>query len=438
MATNLLNATPARKVRSEISALVKAKESLLAKFSEAGVYGADEKAQIAQADEEVRAKTGLLEALEGLNVEQTKLGLKVDPNTLAETEAERSREGQAEEFRSYGEFLQAVARAEGGERDPRLVYRAASGMNEASGVEGGFLVQTDQAVDLFGKAYGMGQIASRTKKIRLTSGANAVKLTVLDDPSRVKGSRYGGVQVYWLGETGTATATKPKLRQMELSLKKLVGLTYSTEELLADAGALEAVTGQAMAEEMQFEIEDTTLNGVGGGQPLGILNSGALVTVSKESGQTADTINGYNLVNMWARLWPRSLGNAVWLYNQAAAGQLAQATIPGGGNFPAFQFPGQMGNAPGIGSILGLPAFPCEQCSALGDVGDILLVDLSQYLHCDKAGVAQSSSIHVRFVEGETAFRWMYRIDGQPLWRQALTPAKGSATLSPYIALEAR
>jgi hypothetical protein len=49
------------------------------------------------------------------------------------------------------------------------------------------------------------------------------------------------------------------------------------------------------------------------------------------------------------------------------------------------------------------------------------------------------ASIYVRFLEGETVYRFIYRVDGQPAWRAALTPFKGTAaTVSPFVTLEAR
>ena len=55
-----------------------------------------------------------------------------------------------------------------------------------------------------------------------------------------------------------------------------------------------------------------------------------------------------------------------------------------------------------------------------------------------KGGVQQASSMHVRFTTGEQTFRAFYRVDGQAVPRAALTPFKGSATLSPFVVLDTR
>jgi hypothetical protein len=48
------------------------------------------------------------------------------------------------------------------------------------------------------------------------------------------------------------------------------------------------------------------------------------------------------------------------------------------------------------------------------------------------------SSIHVRFMTNETTFRFIYRFNAQPIWNSAITPFKGSNTLSPFVALATR
>ena len=90
-------------------------------------------------------------------------------------------------------------------------------------------------------------------------------------------------------------------------------------------------------------------------------------------------------------------------------------------------------------STLGtLPVIPVEYCSTVGTVGDIMLVDLDQYLLVDRGQPEFASSIHVRFIQGETTFRATYEVDRQPTWRTALTPMNGNNTLSPFVALATR
>ena len=223
---------------------------------------------------------------------------------------------RSKSFRSLGDQMMAVYRASqpGAKFDTRLSTRAASGLNATNPSDGGFLVQTDFVKDLLKRTYETGILASKCKRIPLTTNANSIKINAVDEVSRKNGSRWGGLQTYWENEADQFTASRPKFRQMELSLKKLTGLCYVTDELLQDASALEKVIKEGFAEEFGFKMDDVILRGKGAGQPLGILKSDALVKVEKEKGQT-EKITVENLVKMWSRMWSRSRTNSVWFIN---------------------------------------------------------------------------------------------------------------------------
>ena len=343
--------------------------------------------------------------------------------------------GNKGRFANFGEQLIAVYNAAQPNRpviDERLL-NSASGANESVPSDGGFLVQTDFATELLKNAYETGILAPKCKKIPISTNANGLKINALDDSSRANGARWGGIQTYWENEADQLIASKPKFRTMDLSLKKLTGLCYATDELLQDASALQSVITQGFAEEFGFKIDDVILNGTGSGQPLGILNSPALVTVEKENGQT-DKLTVENLIKMWSRCWGRSRSNAVWYINQELEPYLYTLTV---GDKPVYIPAGGLSERP-YGTLFGRPVVPLEQCSAAGSVGDIILGDLSQYLLIDKGGINAASSIHVRFLYDESVFRFIYRVDGQPIWNKPITPYKGSSTLSPFVTLAAR
>jgi HK97 family phage major capsid protein len=354
----------------------------------------------------------------------------------AEPEIKPAPEKQEEKrFKTFGEQLAAVYRAAapGGKIDERLSTRAASGLNESNPSDGGFLVQKDFVADLLKRTYETGILASKVKKIPLSTNSNGLKINAVDEDSRANGARWGGIQTYWESEAGELTGSKPKFRQMDLSLKKLTGLCYATDELLQDAAALESVIRQAFAEEFGFKIDDAILTGTGAGEPLGILKSGALVTVAKESNQT-EKLKVENLTNIWNRLWAKSRPNSVWYINQELEPYLYTLRV---GDVPVYIPAGGLSEKP-YGTIFGRPVVPLEQCSAAGEVGDIILADMSQYLLIDKGGINAASSIHVRFLYDENVFRFIYRCDGQPVWNKPLSPYKGSASVSPFATLAKR
>ena len=355
-------------------------------------------------------------------------------------------------FRSFGEQMRAIAIAgNGGHRDERLdkvlriqeEQRAASGMGENTPSDGGFLVQKDFSDSLIAQMYETSKLVKYCKQIPISANSDSIEIPALDETSRANGSRLGGITVYWGNEADSPTATKPKFRTISMKLLKMFAAGYVTEELQQDAAALGAFLSDCFVNEMGFVMDDMILRGNGAGRPLGVLdsNNGALVTATKVSQQTADTFNFQNALAMRVRMWPGGLANARWLVNQELWGQIPQFTLLGGTSSPGIFLPpgtgGIANNAPG-GTLLGHPIEVLEQCSAIGDLGDVVLADLSQYLVIKKGDLQAQSSIHVRFLYGENTYRFMQRWNGQPIWKTAPTPYKGANSYSPYVTLEAR
>jgi HK97 family phage major capsid protein len=162
------------------------------------------------------------------------------------------------------------------------------------------------------------------------------------------------------------------------------------------------------------------------------------VSQAKETSQTADTVVNNNIVKMWSRMFARNRANSVWFINQEIEPQLHTMSLTvGTGGSTTYLPPNGLSDSP-YSTLYGRPVIPIEQASALGDLGDIIFADMSQYMLIDKGGLKTDSSMHVRFLYGEQTFRFIFRIDGQSLWNSALTPYKGAATLSPFVSLAAR
>lgn len=350
-------------------------------------------------------------------------------------------ENNSSKFVNFGDQLTAIRNAgiPGQATDPRLFeVRAPSGLNEGVNSEGGFLVQTDFAKDILGTLWDTQVMLSRLRRIGISGNSNGITLNGFDETSRADGSRSGGVQSAWTGEAVLNADSKPKFRQIEMKLNKLTGLCYATDELAADAGALEAAIGQAFKDELEFRIVDSVINGTGVGQPLGILSSGCLTTVDAVGGQGADTIMFENIVAMWSRMIPSSRSKAVWLINSDILPQLFTMSLSvGTGGVPVYQPANGAAGQP-FNTLLGQPVIAIEQCQTLGDVGDIILADLSNYIFIHKGGLKTDMSIHLRFAYSEQAFRFVYRCDGQPVLGSEITPANGTNTMSHFVTLAAR
>jgi HK97 family phage major capsid protein len=344
-------------------------------------------------------------------------------------------------WQSLAEQLTAVrnhARSRGAQTDVRL-QAAALGGNETVDSEGGFLVAPEFAPGVWQRTYEQSDLAQRCFQQPMTS-SNRLVINAVDEDSRVDGSRWGGIQSYWLAESGTYTGSQPKFRQMELIAKKLIALTYATEEQLQDGPAFAAYVDEVVPKELAFRTDDAIYNGSGAGMPQGIMNAGSLITVAKDSGDSTATVSSNDIYNMWSRMWPASRKNAAWFINVDVEKVLWSLTRGSGTAVELlYTGPGQRNNPDNnYGVIFGRPVIPVEYAATLGTPGDIVLADLSQYYLARRSSVEMATSIHVQFLTDQQAFRWKLRLDGQPAWKKPLTPKNGSNTLSPFIALATR
>ena len=345
-----------------------------------------------------------------------------------------------ESFPTFGDQLLAVARhAQDGYTDPRLILtqkRVASGLNESVPHEGGWLVDQEFVSTILEKVYTVGEIARRVARQPIGANKNGLKINAIDETSRKDGYRLGGVQAYWKCEAAEKEKSKPKFRQMQLDLNKLIALVYATDELLDDAVALEGLIKRAMPQEITFKMEDSFIWGTGGGMPWGIMECGSMIAVPRA---VASSIRFADILNMWSRLYGYSRKSAVWLINQSIEPSLygmcfTCGTYSSGPVYlPNGTIAGQM-----YSTLFGRPVIPIEYCEVLGTAGDIILADFNEYIAIDKGGIEQASSIHVRFIYDEQVFRFVYRVDGQCAWNQPLEPYKGTAasnSQSPFVSL---
>jgi HK97 family phage major capsid protein len=334
-----------------------------------------------------------------------------------------------ETFSDFASFVSAVA-AVGTDRqidDRRLLIEAvATGQHEGFGTTGGFLVPAEFADRLWEKTYEIGAILNRCSRVPVLK--TGVKVPAIADGAG-QDARFGGVQTFWTDEAAPAEATRPELRFLELKLKKLLALCYLTDELNEDTPALAATVERLFAQAASFALEKAIIVGSGIGAPLGVLTSPALITVAKDGGQAAGSVTGTNLSSMAARLWGPSHSSAIWLMGNDAFGKVLQLHETSGGLIET--------GPNGERLLLQMPVLLREYTPALGLAGDILLGDFGQYIVAEKEPQFLSS-IHVRFNEDESAFKFRFRTDGQPAWAAPITPENSTSTQSPFVALGAR
>ena len=338
-------------------------------------------------------------------------------------------------FRSFGDFARSVR--VGPAADKRLGYLAAApstASNEAAGADGGFLVPPQFSQELFRLSLGEDSLLPLTSNTELSNTNSMVFPKTEQTPWGTN-----GVRAYWQVEASAATATKLALGTQTLRLHKMMALCPVTDELLADEVALASELLPLIGDNIRWKTNEAILFGNGNGQPQGAVNSGAVIVVAKDSGQSTLTLTATNLANMMSRLPPGSFPRSIWLINPSVLPALFTMTL---GNYPIY-LPGGA-NTGGIqmnpyGTLLGRPIVVSQHAASFTSQGDVMLHDLSYYrTNTAAGGIQTATSMHLYFDADATAFRVTFRLDGGSKIAAPISPAKGSTTLSPFLALQAR
>lgn len=341
----------------------------------------------------------------------------------------------------FTEYLQAITAATSESRRPTAAQAEILGKihayQEKVPSEGGFLVPEEFRTQIMEVALERAVVRPRARVIPM----NTAKLSfpAVDESSHAS-TVMGGVLAYRTAEAEALVESGGKFKRITLDLTKQTLFTNVSNELVQDTGgAIDGFIRSSFGSAAAWFEDIDFLTGSGVGEPLGALtvaNSG-YVSVAKESGQTAATIVWENIVKMYSRLLPSSLGSAVWVIGPDVFPQLAtMGLIVGTGGGPVWLPDGT--GAPQM-TLLGRPIVISEKVpGALGTRGDISLVDFGYYLIGDGQRGRLEVSTDYRFGNDQTSYRYIARNDGRPWFTQPLTPANNSATLSPFVQLDTR
>jgi len=294
---------------------------------------------------------------------------------------------------------------------PKTLTKA---MTEGTDPLGGFLVPEEFAAEVVRYATEVAIVRPRARVLGMAR--DVLTLPKLDQTT----DHFGGVTLKWIGEAETKMETSPVLGRITLNAKKLTGLTYVSDEFLADsavnvANFLVSLFGEAMA----YEEDKQFLTGTGVAKPFGIISGGTTVSrVTANKIKYADIIAMFKTLPAWAQ------ANAVWITTLAGLEQLLLirsgvydgAKVDETKGVPLITATGPISGIAGAlpMTILGKPILLTDKLPAVGSKGDLIYADLSWYYIGDRGVLEVASSIHLRFATDETTIRFIKRVDGQP------------------------
>jgi len=266
--------------------------------------------------------------------------------------------------------------------------------------------------------------------------SDTLRIPVLVDGSRAT-NIFGGVTLTAVSEGGDqyATTAEPAIGNITLTAHKRVATCFVSNELAADARAFGPFMTQAFGKAVRFLEDNLFINGTGSGQPLGILQCPALISVTRASQlyPGAGNIDIADIGGLAARLAPGCWANAALLINQSTFTEWVNMTAAAANAAAVIDLSNM--------TALGLPVIVTEHCAAKSTTGDIVLADFSQYVIGDRemrieaSREASYSSNTYGFLQDQTLWRLTLRIAGQPLVSAAYTPEHGGSTVSPFVTL---
>ena len=414
-----------------VEALNKAK-ALTATLTEGQDLTAEQRTEQDKLLADIKALNGDIEREKSLEQEVLTLPADADISGGAPAVLKDPKRG----FKHFGDYAGALVKAgmPGSARviDQRLVIGAdapgTSFGNESVGADGGFTVPPQFANTI--KEHSLENDALLPFTSNDMVAGNAMKLPV--DETTPWGTT--GVQMYWEGEAALATKSKPNFELRELSLKKLLGIVPVTDELISDSPFMSTYLPRKLGAAVRYKTNDAIINGSGAGRPQGFRLSGSIVEQAKETSQTADTIVAGNIAKMYARCLDPT--QAIWLINPDAFPQIPLLTV---GDQPIWTPPQEGFKKAPNGMLLGRPLLMQEGCQTVGDAGDIYFAALNHYQTITKSqSIDFATSLHLWFDYDMAAFRAVFRIDGQSLIRNPVTPPNSAVTRSPFVRLAAR
>lgn len=359
----------------------------------------------------------------------------VDGNVAAQARSmvsgmrDRTADDELYGFGSAAEFGRAVhAASVGGYVDQRLFGAAPDATMRETGSAEGYLVPPAMRDAIWEHVFDDEGIVQLFDPEPTSSNA----VTFIADEDAPWGD--GGVVARWRAEAQKMEPSKFAQGERTTKLNDLYAFVLATEELLEDAPLLESRITKRAGQAIQWEAGEALLFGDGTGKPLGALKGNSVVTVAKDSGQAAGTITLKNIANMYAAaINPQG---AFWLMSAALLPQLIELNM--GGNLIWTPPSTGITGAPG-GYLLGRPIRYSEHAEAPGSVGDISLLNPRGYHAITKSsGVKFASSIHLFFDYNIRAFRWTFRLGGQPIMSKPLAAAKGGLQRSYAVTLAER
>ena len=249
------------------------------------------------------------------------------------------------------------------------------------------------------------------------------KIPGWDTADMSDGSIFGGFTMGWTNEGGTFSKQVGKMRAIELVAKKAGIFCDISSELFEDGLGFPAQLEMALKKSISYGLEAAFTTGTGAGMPKGLTNDAALISITKETGQSADSVCFENIAKAYAQMYAGGRRKGVWLANDTTLPQLLTGLTIAIGTAGAWV--NVFSEKDSKFTLLGRPVVFTPHLPTLGDANDLMFVDLSQYSIGMRKEMRIERSPIPSWTEDLMSYRILIRADAQGTWKSAYSPKNG-------------
>lgn len=329
-------------------------------------------------------------------------------------------------FSSFGDFIKSVVN-----KDEKLIEYREKVLSMGSDPEGGYLVPEEFKDELLRVASEDGIVRSGATVLP-ASGEHpdtAVNIPVLNQAGASEKDFFSGVWFTWSEEGADKTNKEISIDSVKLEPHEYNAYAVLTDKLIRNASAIETYVKQVYSR-AQIAFEDYYfLRGTGVGQPLGIINSPAYYTVTRN---TAVTVVWADIQGIMSHILPGC--NPIWIISRTLLGAVMGMADAAGNSI--FIQGDATKNIPD--RLCGYPIRWTFRVPSAGTRGDISLVDRAYYLIKDGFGPAFDFSKHVYFLKNKSVLKMFGNVDGQPWLNGTITAEDGTTEVSPFVGLSTK
>jgi HK97 family phage major capsid protein len=329
--------------------------------------------------------------------------------------SEQVRNVLVQAFPSVGAYIRAATRGPSNEKEAAALRSVDMMTRTITGSTNGgeYLLPLTQVPEIFSTSNAQPGLFQYARRYNVPGRSLRIPYLLQDEGTSELNRPMAGkiANVTIVGEGATKPSREPSFGQRILTMYKYAAITEFGDELLGDdfTGELPAEVTAAVGGQTINKInEDITIDGTGSSQPLGAFNTNntALLKVAR------NTASQFKAVDAFAMYERHTHGpNSVWMISRRVLAQLfAMQTT----NNTMVTWIPNLRDKPTM-TLLGLPVIVTDLLPTLGSEGDVALVNGDFYAMGLRQALTVESSIHYKFVNDITTYRFVARAGGIPL-----------------------